>query len=101
MFRRGAGPDRGPVHPAPAASSPGRIDAGSVGRSGSEELLDAGRASWYRSPDALRHLLSRAVWDADGVRDDLRGFVTDHLGHADAVLVVDETGDLKKGRHTV
>jgi SRSO17 transposase len=39
--------------------------------------------------------------DADGVRDDLREFVADHLGHPDAVLVVDETGDLKKGTHTV
>jgi hypothetical protein len=41
------------------------------------------------------------VWDADGVRDDLRGYVTDHLGHEDAVMVVDETGDLKGGDQTV
>ena len=54
-----------------------------------------------RTPDGLQHLLSRAVWDADGVRDDLRGYVVDHLGDPDAVLVVDETGDLKKGSHTV
>jgi SRSO17 transposase len=54
-----------------------------------------------RSPDALQHLLSRAVWDADGVRDDLRRYVTDHLGDEDAVLVVDETGDLKRGNQTV
>jgi SRSO17 transposase len=56
----------------------------------------AGRAS----PGGLQHLLARAVWDADGVRDDLRGYVTGHLGDADAVLVVDETGDLKKGTRT-
>lgn len=31
------------------------------------------------------------------VRDDLRGYVIEHLGRADAVLVVDETGDVKKG----
>ena len=49
----------------------------------------------------MQHLLSRAVWDADLVRDDLRGYVVDHLGHPDAVLVVDETGDLKKGTATV
>jgi SRSO17 transposase len=54
-----------------------------------------------RTPHGLQHLLSRAVWDADGVRDDLRGYVTDHLGHPDAVLVVDETGDLKRGNQTV
>ena len=35
------------------------------------------------------------------MRDDLRDYVTGHLGDADAVLVVDETGDLKKGVHTV
>ena len=45
--------------------------------------------------------LSRAVWDADLVRDDLRSYVIDHLGDPGAVLVVDETGDLKKGKHSV
>ena len=54
-----------------------------------------------KSPDALQHLLSRAVWDADLVRDDLRSYVIDHLGDPGAVLVVDETGDLKKGKHSV
>lgn len=55
----------------------------------------------HASPDRLQHLLARAKWDADAVRDDLRGFVVDHLGTGDVVLVVDETGDLKKGTHTV
>jgi len=49
------------------------------------------------SPAGMQHLLSRACWDADGVRDDVRGFVIGHLGEADGMLVVDETGDLKKG----
>jgi len=53
------------------------------------------------TPDGLQHLLARAVWDADAVRDDLRDYVCDRLGGEDAVLVVDETGDLKKGTHTV
>jgi SRSO17 transposase len=53
------------------------------------------------TPDGMQHLLARAVWDVDGVRDDLRGYVTGHLGAEGAVLVVDETGDLKKGTHTV
>ena len=53
------------------------------------------------TPYGLQHLLSRARWDADAVRDDLRGFVVEQLHHDDAVLVVDETGDLKKGTHTV
>jgi SRSO17 transposase len=55
----------------------------------------------HATPGGLQHLLARAVWDADGVRDDLRGYVREHLGDADAVLVVDETGDLKKGTATV
>jgi hypothetical protein len=54
-----------------------------------------------KTPDALQHLLSRAVWDAYLIRDDLRGYVIDNLGDPGAVLVVDETGDLKKGTHSV
>jgi SRSO17 transposase len=53
------------------------------------------------TPDGMQHLLARASWDTDGVRDDLRSYVVDHLGDPDAVLVVDETGDVKKGRATV
>jgi SRSO17 transposase len=52
------------------------------------------------TPDGMQHLLARARWDADGVRDDLRGYVTAQLDDPDAVLVVDETGDLKKGTGT-
>ncbi len=53
------------------------------------------------TPDGLQHLLGRAKWDADLVCDDLRGYVLEHLADEQAVLVVDETGDLKKGTHTV
>jgi SRSO17 transposase len=53
------------------------------------------------SPDGMQHLLSRAVWDHDGVRDDLRAYLVEHLGTPEAVLVIDETGDLKKGLQTV
>jgi SRSO17 transposase len=52
------------------------------------------------TPDGMQHLLARARWDADGVRDDVREFVVEHLGDSAAVLVVDETGDLKKGTAT-
>jgi SRSO17 transposase len=48
------------------------------------------------------HLLARGrVWDHDGVRDDLRAYVVEHLGDPQAVLIIDETGDLKKGARTV
>jgi SRSO17 transposase len=53
------------------------------------------------SPDGMQHLLGRAVWDEDAVRDDLRAYVVEHLGDPEAVLVIDETGDLKKGTTTV
>jgi len=53
------------------------------------------------NPDGMQHLLARAVWDTNGVRDDLRDYVVDHLGDPRAVLVVDETGDVKKGSSTV
>jgi SRSO17 transposase len=42
-------------------------------------------------------VLAGARWDAGAVRDDVREYVVDHLGSPDAVLVVDETGDVKKG----
>jgi len=53
------------------------------------------------TPDGLQHLLSRAKWDADEVRDDLRDYVAEAFGHVDGVFIADETGDLKKGTQTV
>jgi SRSO17 transposase len=52
------------------------------------------------TPDGLQHLLARASWDAEAVRDDLRDYVVDALGDPGAVLV-DETGDVKKGTYSV
>jgi SRSO17 transposase len=49
------------------------------------------------SPYAVQHLLGRARWDADAVRDDLRAYVVEHLADPDGVLILDETGFLKKG----
>jgi SRSO17 transposase len=49
------------------------------------------------TPDGMQRLLNRAAWDAGGVRDDVRAYVVRHLGAADGVLVVDETGFVKKG----
>ena len=53
------------------------------------------------TPDGVQRLLATAHWDADQVRDDLRSYVVDHLGDPDAVLVIDETGFLKKGTKSV
>jgi len=49
------------------------------------------------SPHAMQRLLGEAVWDADAVRDDVRGYVVDALGDPGGVLILDDTGDLKKG----
>jgi SRSO17 transposase len=64
----------------------------------------AGKNGWTlaeaagdHTPDGMQRLLNEATWDADAVRDDLRGYVAEHLGDPDGVLVVDETGFLKKG----
>lgn len=58
----------------------------------------------HKSPDRLQHLLREAVWDEDGILADLREYAVEHLGDGsggDGILIVDETGDLKKGTHTV
>jgi SRSO17 transposase len=52
-------------------------------------------------PDGMQHLLARASWDHDGAGEDLRDYVVEHFGADDGVLVVDETGDVKKGTATV
>src|SRR5215218_2989057 len=44
------------------------------------------------SPDGVQRLLNGARWDAGEVRDDLRAYVVEHLGHPEAILVVDERG---------
>ena len=67
---------------------------GCVERKNSWQLAEAvGDAT----PHGIQRLLGRARWDADAVRDDLRTYVVEHLGEPDGVLIVDETGFLKKG----
>ena len=55
------------------------------------------QAAGDRTPDGMQEFLSRVHWDAEAVRDDLCAYVVEHLGDPDAVLVLDETGFLKKG----
>jgi SRSO17 transposase len=52
------------------------------------------------TPYGFQYLLSRADWDADAVRDELRTYSMQHLGDPGGVLVLDETGFLKKGQHS-
>ena len=53
------------------------------------------------TPDGVQRLLYNYRWDAGQVRDDLRDYVVEHLADAGGVLVVDETGFLKKGGKSV
>jgi SRSO17 transposase len=55
-----------------------------------EELGDS-------TPVNLQHFIARAEWSADSVRDDLQNYVAENLGQPDGVLIIDETGFLKKG----
>jgi SRSO17 transposase len=53
-------------------------------------------------PQGVQRLLNAAKWDADLVRGDLRDYVVEHLGDEDSgVLIVDDTGFLKKGEQSV
>src|SRR5689334_21594583 len=51
-------------------------------------------------PWRTQRVLSHVPWDEDAARDLCREYVVGRLGAADAVLVVDETGFVKKGRHS-
>ncbi len=64
-----------------------------VGRKNGWQLAEAAGDA---TPDGVQDFLSRAQWDADAVRDDLHAYATEPLGDAGAVLVLDETGFVKK-----
>lgn len=51
----------------------------------------------HATPDGLQHLLSRSRWEAGEVRDDLHAYVAEYLGAANGVLIIDDTGFVKKG----
>src|SRR5829696_4257814 len=69
-----------------------------VERKNSWQLAEvAGNATPY----GIQHLLGRANWDADAVRDELRGYVVECLAGEESVLIVDETGFIKKGQKSV
>ncbi|MEW2581656.1 IS701 family transposase [Streptomyces syringium] len=57
-------------------------------------------AAGHAGPDRIHRLLNRIDWDADEILDDVREYVVGHLGDRDAVLIVDDTGFLKKGERS-
>jgi SRSO17 transposase len=80
----------------------GRYLAGLLGRVERKNGWQLAEAIGEPEPRGVQRLLSHASWDADGVRDDLRTFVVEHLGEPeDGVLIVDDTGFVKKGGKSV
>jgi SRSO17 transposase len=79
----------------------GRYLAGLFARVERKNGWQLAEAIGEADPHGVQRLLNEAAWDADGVRDDLRAYVVEHLGDAaSGVLIVDETGFLKKGTHS-
>ncbi len=66
-------------------------------KNGWQMAEEAGEATPY----AMQYLLDRARWESEGLRDILRGYVCERLGDQEAVLVIDETGFVKKGTKSV
>ncbi|WP_455712795.1 IS701 family transposase [Streptomyces canus] len=67
---------------------------GPVGRKNSWQLAEY---AGHCTPDRLQRLLNGARWDADELRDDLQHYVAERLGEPDGILILDDTGFLKKG----
>lgn len=65
-----------------------------VGRKNGWQLAEF---AGHRTPDGLQRLLNGATWDSDDVRDDLQSYVAERLGENGGVLVIDDTGFIKKG----
>jgi SRSO17 transposase len=77
----------------------GRYLAGLLERVERKNGWQLAEAIGETGPHGVQRLLNAATWDTEGVRDDLRNYVVDHLRDAaTGVLVVDETGFLKKGK---
>jgi SRSO17 transposase len=52
------------------------------------------------TPYGMQRLLSQAVWDVDGVRDEIRAFAVQHLGRKQAIVAIDESSFPKRGTHS-
>ncbi len=70
---------------------------GLLGTVGLENGWQLAEYAGHRTPDGLQRLLNGARWNAEDLRDDLHSYVAQHLGEDDAVLIIDDTGFIKKG----
>lgn len=85
----------------PRSETRGRVRAYLIGLLGPVQRKNAWQVAEQigdADPYGVQYLMGRADWDPDEVRDDLRGYVVEALGDPDAVLILDETGFLKKGK---
>ena len=78
-----------------------RYLVGLLGQAPRKNGWQLAEAAGERTPHGMQDFLSRAPWDAEAMRDDLRAYVVEHLGDPAAVVVFDETGFLKKGTKSV
>ena len=90
-------PHRPSLCPSRTPSPNAQISAGTpecIERKNGWQLAEHAREA---APYGMQRLLSSAVWNADVVRDDLRGYALEQLGTAMAIVVIDETGFPKRG----
>lgn len=92
-------PDCGSVRSGGDPAAVGPVSARMVAELPRKTCWSIAEHAGEASPEGMQHLLNQARWETDGVAADLRGFVAEHLGEPDAVLIVDESGE--KGEHTV
>ena len=95
--RRGRPPDRERF---PRSETRDRVRAYLIGLLGPVQRKNAWQVAEQigdADPYGVQYLMGRSDWDPDAVRDDLRAYVVETLGDPDAVLILDETGFLKKG----
>jgi SRSO17 transposase len=69
----------------------------SVERKNGWQLAEQAREA---TPYGMQRLLSQAVWDTDGVRDDICAFALQQVGCRQVIAAIDETGFLKRGKHS-
>ena len=70
---------------------------GLVGGAHRKNSWHLAESAGYSRPDSLQRLLAQASWDSDKVRDELQVYIAEKLGEPNGVVIVDETGFLKKG----
>lgn len=70
---------------------------GLLGEAARKNGWQLAEAAGEATPYGMQRLLAGSGWEADAARDDLRAFAVERLGDAEGVLIVDETGFLKKG----